>query len=236
MASEVGADRVIVAKFMVDESESQTDYYGGRSARKVVIGFGKGKRESFKQLRQAAELFAPTAMYAPGNDRYELALVWDHNFNENEPGRAFIEFDAQQDHMKPREGHAVPFHWYSDKFEGYEKGLRSIQLWSKKEVDLFLLENPALRGTRWDVRVDSYENRENYSMGGGNYLGSSRYSGWKVYSELIDYAKNWESIEFFNPPAKPKSKKAVSKSCKSEKKCDLKQSKPRLSDVYAALS
>jgi hypothetical protein len=34
----------------------------------------------------------------------------------------------------------------------------------------------------WMVSGTMPENRENYSMGGGNYLGFGRYSGWRVSS------------------------------------------------------
>jgi hypothetical protein len=37
-----------------------------------------------------------------------------------------------------------------------------------------------------------YENRENYSMGGGNYLGTSRYGGWKVSSRSGLHQERYE--------------------------------------------
>jgi hypothetical protein len=35
----------------------------------------------------------------------------------------------------------------------------------------------------WQIDCQSIEHRENYSMGGGNYLGRSRYGGWMVKSQ-----------------------------------------------------
>jgi len=111
---EAGKQRVIFAVFGVNESDSQTDYFGGRRVREVVIGFGKGKRENFRQLRKAAASFPPTAHLGLG----------------------------------------------------------------KKE---------------------SIEHRETWSMGGGNYLGYSRYAGWKVRSEAVEYISDGEQYELFEP-------------------------------------
>jgi hypothetical protein len=49
----------------------------------------------------------------------------------------------------------------------------------------------------WSIEVKSYENRENWSMGGGNYLGASRYDGWQVSSEE-GIGENGP-VEFFQP-------------------------------------
>jgi hypothetical protein len=46
----------------------------------------------------------------------------------------------------------------------------------------------------WRITEESIEHRENYSMGGGNYLGDSRYGGWTVYSTTYTPA----SIEAFS--------------------------------------
>ena len=39
----------------------------------------------------------------------------------------------------------------------------------------------------YTVEESSIEHRENYSMGGGNYLGVSKYSGWIVKSYSLEY-------------------------------------------------
>ena len=66
LCREAGADRVILARHTVDESDGYTDYYGGRTTRTVVIGFGKGKRENFRQLRKAAAAFSTDRPPGPG--------------------------------------------------------------------------------------------------------------------------------------------------------------------------
>ena len=49
----------------------------------------------------------------------------------------------------------------------------------------------------WEIQESSFENRENYSMGGGTYLGRSRYSGWKVASSAGPWSGS-ESVEFWS--------------------------------------
>ena len=39
-------------------------------------------------------------------------------------------------------------------------------------------------------------------MGGGNYLGWSRYSGWSVFSKSVDWFKGDDAVEFFEAPKK----------------------------------
>jgi hypothetical protein len=70
----MGDGALIVATFRVDESDSMSDYYGGRSSRSVVIGIRKTKRESFPALRKAAAAFPPTADYGPGKTATPPAL------------------------------------------------------------------------------------------------------------------------------------------------------------------
>ena len=198
-----GCQRVIVAEFMVDESDLYTDYHGGRTARCVVIGFGKGKRENFRQLRKAAGQFPPTAFMGPDRDVFAAVLKWDHNHSDD-PNRAFIKFGDGNYSDQPRKGHSVRLHWWKDQFEGQcNDRLWGLEFGTRAEVDAFIESNPPLAGTYWDVARDSYEQRENYSMGGGNYLGSSRYSGWKVRSIDVDWSFG-DSLEFFEPPKNKK--------------------------------
>ena len=41
---------------------------------------------------------------------------------------------------------------------------------------------------------ESFEHRENYSMGAGNYIGRSKYSGWIVKSYDLNHAQ-WQDFE-----------------------------------------
>jgi hypothetical protein len=161
-----GADRVIVATFHVSESEPQSDYWGGRTARTVVLGFGRGKRESFAQLRKAAAAFKPTEHLGPGKGRWNVSV--------------HLETDIRSDRGCYWKGCGSP--WHRDD---------SRQFLTKAEADAYIAERgpvepinvyDTLASFVWSVSDDSIEHRENYSMGGGNYLGYGRYSGWKVSS------------------------------------------------------
>lgn len=45
---------VIIAELMQDDSDSQTDYFGGHTVRTVVLSFSKHKRDLFPEMRKAA--------------------------------------------------------------------------------------------------------------------------------------------------------------------------------------
>lgn len=100
MADKHGKARVIIASFHVNESCSYTDYWGCRTAREVVIGFGKGKRESFKQLRASAGTFEPTKHLGPGRDQWTARSVWDHDSTDNEAREASMYDNGGQSYCK----------------------------------------------------------------------------------------------------------------------------------------
>jgi hypothetical protein len=177
--AEAKAARIITAEFRVNESDLQSDYHGGRSGRLVVIGFGTGKRESFKQLRTAAGDFPPTASFGPGLDvwhvrqyreektelnRYPNSTRLPEQFSTEEQAAAWAEAAIARDKQKQLAG------------------------------DCFCPEMPF----GYELEFSSIEHRENYSMGGGNYLGLHRYSGWIVRSSTCVPA----SVEFFEAPRK----------------------------------
>lgn len=59
-----GAQALIVAQLMEDQSDTQTDYFSNKTVRSVAIGFRTGKREDFRQLHAAAARFPETAHLA----------------------------------------------------------------------------------------------------------------------------------------------------------------------------
>lgn len=165
-----GADRIIIAEFNIDESDSQTDYFGGRTSRTVVIGFGKGKRENFRQLRAAAGKFPPTAHMGMGKDIYCPCVVLLDDVISN--GGAYW--------------HGSHSHWHHelDKDASFSTEIEALaHIQAKGEPCSISFDGKTAR-FGWEVQHSSYEHRECYSMGGGNYLGSSRYGGWKVRSRL----------------------------------------------------
>lgn len=165
----MGDGALIVASFRVDESDPYTDYYGGRTSRSVVIGIRKGKRESFPALRKAAAAFPPTAEYGPGKNVYTARVVLLNDVGSN--GTYYHKGGSS--------------HWHNELGHGR-------QFTTQAEADAFIAAAPApfdlgfgdgiVARFAWEVHCESIEHRENWSMGGGNYLGHSRYGGWIVKS------------------------------------------------------
>jgi len=231
-----GCQRVITAEFMVNESDCQTDYFNGRSSRIVVIGFGKGKRENFKQLRAAASQFPATAHLGPGIDRYTVSLKWDHD-KKDDPERAFMSFGEKWDCNEPRKGESVVFHYYSANFDA-EKGQFGYSFSTPAECEAFIQANQPLAGTEWSIHRESIENRENYSMGGGNYLGHHRYSGWQVSSGWIQENGQYEYFEA-PKPAKPKRqpcRKPKSDSKGQSLRAELAELKSKIAELESKLA
>lgn len=186
--AECNGTRLIIAEFRVNESDGYTDYYGCRAARRVVIGFGTGSRESFVQMRKAAAQFPPTAHYAPGCDIYTCRVTFTNDVTNN--GNAFWKGSRSPHHKSIGNGTTFP---------------------TREQAEQFIAEagTPHTIGFggvtgefEWSISVESYENRENYSMGGGNYLGTSRYGGWQV--KMTTY---FEDLEYFEAPRKASDKK-----------------------------
>lgn len=181
-------DRVIYAAFNVDQSDSQSDYHGGRTARTVVIGFGKGKRENFQQLRKAAATFAPTAEFGPDRGIFRPRVVFANDVRGN------------------------GCHHYKGSFSPWHSELTGptydpVEFQTKAEAEAFIAEKgqpePVKSGDQlaefeWKIQETSLEHRENYSMGGGNYLGRGRYSGWKVSSYSAEWTR--DGMEYHEPP------------------------------------
>jgi hypothetical protein len=186
--SAAGADRVIVASFRVDESDIQTDYHGGRTARTVVIGLGRGKRESFAQLRQAAGRFKPTAEYGPGLGQFFAQVV--------------LGADCQSGGNCYWKGSRSPWHREHD---GGPFLTRAAAVAHAAESVPAMVVNGDSVPLEWSVTEDPIEHRENYSMGGGNYLGKRRYGGWTVKSSsYLPALSEVFSLEAFGgkPPRK----------------------------------
>lgn len=193
-----GKDRVIYAEYRVDESDGYTDYYGHRTTRRVVLGFGKGKRESFAQLRKAAADFAPTEHYGPGKDRWTVTAHHDtpdpHRYTPCEQLRD----DSYQEMTFTTEAEA----------RAYVENMIATSPENDPEYVGVCGFPYFAKHHGYELHRSSYENRENYSMGGGNYLGSSRHGGWVVRSTLVEYWNtDCEMIE--TGRSKPKQEKTA---------------------------
>jgi hypothetical protein len=162
-----GADRVIMACFTVDESDIQSDYHGGRTARTVVIGLGRGKRESFAQLRQAAGRFKPTAEYGPGLGQFFAYVVLGADCRGG-GGVCYWK------------GSRSP--WHREHDGGPFVTRAAAVAHASATVPAIIVDGTPVP-LEWSISEDPIEHRENYSMGGGNCLGRRRYGGWTVKSQ-----------------------------------------------------
>lgn len=175
-----GSTAVIVAERHEDTSDHMTDYHGHRVTRRVVIGFRKGKRESFKRLREAAAQFPETAHLGPGCDAWAAQLVYDHDSSSPE---------AEQCYYVPRESY----------FRGQSVRIpdnRSPEFLTEAELQEWIAGQSQRAGTEWRAHCEEVEHRENYSMGGGNYLmrGYRHGSGWCVRSYPLA-SMDWSNVE-----------------------------------------
>lgn len=175
-----GWEAVLVAEPVRDQSEMQSDYFGHTTGAPIVIGYAKSTREHFGQLRAAAATFPPTAHLGPDRDCFQLSLAWDHDSSDTEAKyRAFLDVTGQAYYR----GWRVPVH-FAATIVGLEDEFAHD--WPTFETEAARTAwrdaHPAPAGTRWEESRESYEHRENYANGGGNYLkaGSRHGDGWRV--------------------------------------------------------
>lgn len=197
-----GATRLIVAEFRINDSDSMSDYWGHSLGRTVAIGFGHGKRESFPQLRKAAAAFPPTVDYGPRRNDYTARVVLAEDVRGTDSpcyagsysrwhddigsGRKFLTREAAESFIADA-GEPAPIHFFDDTIGRFQ----------------------------WQINEDPFEHRENYSMGGGNYLGRCRHSGWIVRSttylpESVEYWKPTETTRVNDKPDRVQRQKAAS--------------------------
>ncbi len=123
------------------------------------------------QLRAAAAQFEPTAHPGPKCGRFQAVSVWDHDSSNTE---------------------ACEKSQFQDQHGLFYKGWRSHfsdspVFETQAELDAWIAANPLGVGNSYKQTggEKSIEHRENYSLGGGNYLGYARYSGWTVSSTPV---------------------------------------------------
>jgi hypothetical protein len=171
-----GCKRVIIAEFCVDASCPYTDYRGGRTVRRVVIGFGKGERENFRQLRKAAALFPPTAHLGPGMSRFRVRVYRD---------------ERQDNSYTPTTLEGPTF-----------STADAAEAWIQQEIAADTQIGLCIGHYGYELEEDDIENRETYSMGGGNYLGWARHDDWRVYSQRTHWGVP-DGLEFYDADAQP---------------------------------
>lgn len=152
---------LIVAEYMIDDSDSQMDYYGGSVARRIVIGIC-GSRIDFQQMRKAADQFPPTTHLGVGKDVWQAVAEIDSDIKQ--PTRYELLRDER---------------YVAVTCSTREEIEAAVQGAIENNTDFGIYSK---MGTV-DYRCESIEHRENYSGGGGYYLGTNRYSGWRIRCE-----------------------------------------------------
>lgn len=167
------AQALIVAEERHDKSDMMTDYFAYSTGRRVAIGWRTGAREDFRQLRQAAAQFEPTAIYRPGFNRWQ---VWAQDEKGDSCGTPLIEgrslyiYGTEEEARSEAEKHRAAL-----RVEWEERGAMGMT-----ECN-FMLHG-------YTLQKHEVEHRENWSMGAGNYVGDSKYSGWIVKSYELKYS------------------------------------------------
>ena len=169
-----GADAIVLALHDQDDSDPMTDYCNHNTTKRVAIGFRRGAREDFKQLRAAAAKFDLTAHLAPGCDIY-TAFAWR-------------EADQGPSHYRERvallDG-ATPMRFLTnDQAEAHVRTLIEIKGNTEQEPILNGIFAHYAAAYGYEIHMESVEHRETYSMGAGNYLkaGHDDCTGWRVIS------------------------------------------------------
>jgi hypothetical protein len=167
------AEALIVAELHENTSDMQSDYHGHKTNRRVAIGWRKGKRESFPQLRKAAATFDETKHLGPGLDLYTARLI--------------LGADAKGNGCWHCKGGVSP--WHRDEMKEFST-LAEAEAYVAAQGPHEPIHiggpggDPVVMPLVWEIVKESYEHRECYSMGAGNYLkaGHSDSSGWEVTS------------------------------------------------------
>lgn len=164
----------IIAELIEDRSEAMTDYCGSTVTRTVLIGWRTTARENFSQLRKAAATFPETAHLGPGKDTFTARVVFASDVAAFNGGNIYAGqfYEGQYDRATfQTESEAIAY--TSDK--------------PLHDVDFETLNGREAASLTWEIKHESVEHRENYSMGGGNYLKSDyrHADGWRVSSAVL---------------------------------------------------
>lgn len=168
-----GTQAVIIAELEHDESDIQTDYFGSRTVRTVVIGFSGHTRDLFAEMRQAAATFPPTAHLGPGKDRWTPRVVFVNAVQGN--GCAHWEGSYSPWHRELYGDGAFDPPTFQTEAEA-----RAFVAAAGEPGDVSV--DGQIARFQWKIERASVEHREKWSMGHGYYLAGAggKYSGWQV--------------------------------------------------------
>lgn len=182
----VWAKAIIIAELEEDQSDSMSDYHGSKTVRTVVIGWRKGDREDFKQLRAAAATFPETAHMGPGCDDVTVSIYAEPHKGPN----AFTERHAWEDET----GNVRRFSTRDAAEKAITDAVDANRA-ARNTVPFVPYAFDAIDYARefgWEIVVKDFEHRDTYSLGKGLWLGRDRYSGWTVQS--VRSLRNWGVI------------------------------------------
>ena len=160
---------VIMGEFRVDDSIHETDYFASHATTRMAIGFRTGAKEDFRQLRAAAALHPETDYMRPDTSRWTASIYYET------PGSTL-----------PPEGHIERIDHEGTETEFNAKLAEVLKDLPEQE------EYGRVRTVH--KHEESFEHRENWSMGAGNYVGRSKYSGWIVKSYDLNHSQ-WQDFE-----------------------------------------
>lgn len=152
-----GTVAAIVAEHRLDESDPYSDYHGHSVGQTHLLAWSLHNKNNFKEMRNAAARFEETKHLGPGCDAWRVCG------------------------MRPRGGYdgSEMFSTWVDRCDVYATEAEAL----KKAAEFNAggpMSWPAGFSAPFTVDRESIEHRENYSMGGGLYLGLDRRSGWVI--------------------------------------------------------
>ena len=171
-----GCKAVIVAEHERNESDSMTDYFGSVTDDLVILAPSKHTRNLFSEMRKAAEIIPETRHLGVGKGRFTPFVI------------CCADFVGGGSHYY--KGQASPWHRELDKDDSFN----SFEFTTRAEAEAYIEKMGAPHSItfdgvsvdfEWKINEEDIENRENYSMGHGYYLGYHRYSGWQVSKSPI---------------------------------------------------
>jgi len=179
---------LIVAESKVDDSDIMTDYFASHTSGMVILALSYSKRDNFAEMRKAAAKFEQTKHLGPGCDDWQVMRKAAENDEYNRHWMGCLQ-DA--------EGNDAHF-----LTEAEAQKAMSDAMAKDKECETKIPFEPfcPILPYGGELRSESVEHREKYSMGSGYYLGKSKYSGWIVKKVSKDWNKELIYASLANSP------------------------------------